>query len=122
MCLAYCEQSRLPTSEAARDELFEAGLGEKEIIFSDVNCSAEQFQNTLFRSFPQLRDGGGYQLLKCLPNTRDLEPLSALVLSSPSLLKQRVGTARTYIRPLQRDLDLTPTRSVLTQVTFIWLM
>ena len=27
---------------------------------------------------------------------------------SPLALKQRVGTLRTYIRPLQRDLDLTP--------------
>lgn len=28
--------------------------------------------------------------------------------TSPALLKQRVGTARTYIRPVQRDLDVTP--------------
>ena len=28
--------------------------------------------------------------------------------TSPALLKQRVGTARTYIRPLQADLDVTP--------------
>lgn len=28
--------------------------------------------------------------------------------TSPALLKQRVGTARTYIRPVQRDLDMTP--------------
>lgn len=28
--------------------------------------------------------------------------------TSPALLKQRVGTSRTYIRPLQRDLDLDP--------------
>ena len=27
---------------------------------------------------------------------------------SPSLLKQRVGKSRTYIRPIQKDLDLTP--------------
>ena len=27
---------------------------------------------------------------------------------SPHILKQRVGTSRTYVRPLQRDLDLTP--------------
>ena len=28
--------------------------------------------------------------------------------ASPSLLKQRVGKSRTYIRPIQQDLDLTP--------------
>ena len=29
-------------------------------------------------------------------------------LTSPSVLKQRVGTSRTYIWPLQRDLCLEP--------------
>lgn len=29
-------------------------------------------------------------------------------LTSPAILKQRVGTSRTYIRPVQRDLDLKP--------------
>ena len=59
-------------------------------------------------SFPKLKDGGGYQLLKGIPNTRDLEVLSVAVHTSPSLLKQRVGNSRTYIRPIQKDLDLTP--------------
>ena len=27
--------------------------------------------------------------------------------ASPALLKDRVGTSRTYIRPLQKDLDVT---------------
>ena len=27
---------------------------------------------------------------------------------SPLALKQRVGISRTYVRPMQRDLDLTP--------------
>ena len=39
MCLAYCGQSKLPSSEAERDELFEAGLGEKDIEFEDVEVS-----------------------------------------------------------------------------------
>ena len=42
MCLAYCGQSKLPSSEADRDELFEAGLGEKDIEFEDVNCSPNE--------------------------------------------------------------------------------
>ena len=43
-----------------------------------------------------------------LPNSRHLEVLSMSVYKSPLALKQRVGSSRTYIRPLQRDLDLTP--------------
>ena len=58
--------------------------------------------------FPRLKDGGGFQLLKCIPNSRTLEKLSMAVHTSLTLLKQRVGSSRTYIRPLQRDLDLTP--------------
>ena len=42
------------------------------------------------------------------PNSRHLETLSMAVHTSPALLKQRVGNAKTYIRPVQRDLDLTP--------------
>ena len=109
MCLAYCGQSKLPSSEADRDELFEAGLGEKTIEFENINCSPNEFRETIFSAFPQLRESGGYQFLKCVPNARNLETLSPLVLTSPLMLKQRVGVARTYIRPLQRDLNLTKT-------------
>ena len=43
-----------------------------------------------------------------LPNSRNLEVLSTAVHKSPLALKQRVGVSKTYIRPVQRDLDLTP--------------
>ena len=43
-----------------------------------------------------------------MPNTHQLKPLPGLVMESPLKLNQRVGTARTYIRPLQKDLDNTP--------------
>jgi hypothetical protein len=105
MCLAYCGQSKLPSSEAERDELFEAGLGEKTIEFENMNCSANEYHDTIYSAFPQLRASGGYQFLKCVPNTRNLEALSPLVLTSPLMLKQRVGVAHTYIRPLQCDLQ-----------------
>ena len=109
VCLARQGQNHPPLCEADKDELFAASLGEKEI---DLDASSEEFQEILLQAFPQLGEGGGYQFLKCLPNSRLLEPLSGLVMTSPAMLKQRVGTARTYIRPLQRDLDTTPTRSM----------
>ena len=80
--------------------------------FDNLESSEEEFQEMIFEGFPQLRDGGGYQFLRCIPNSRILEPLSGFVMSSPSVLKQRVVAARTYIRPLQRDLDTTPVRSM----------
>ena len=68
-CLAYVGQDRLPTSEAEKDELFEARLGLKEIEFEHLDLTAEQFKEVLFESFPQLRAAGGYQLCKCMPNS-----------------------------------------------------
>lgn len=110
MCLAYLEQ-QVPLREAEKDKLFAAGLGEKEIEL-DLYMDAEEFRSCIFEVYPQLKDGGGYQFLKCIPNSRQLEPLSGLVMQSPMMLKQRVGSARTYIRPLQQNLDITPVKQV----------
>ena len=44
---------------------------------------------------------------KCGISTRVLEPLSSFCLTSPRRLRDRVGSARAYILPLQRNLDLT---------------
>lgn len=110
-CLAYVGQSRLTTSEAERDDLFEAGLGEKEVEFDKLDISADEFKEVLFEAFPKLRDAGGYQICKCVPNSRKLEPLSTRVLASPLLLRQRIGNSRAYIVPLQKDLDLTLTET-----------
>ena len=52
----------MPTNEAEKDNLFDAGLGEKEIEFEDLNLSAEGFKEIILQSFPQLRDAGGYQM------------------------------------------------------------
>ena len=83
-------------------------MGEKEIEFPNLNASAEEFKEILLTSFPHLRQGVGYQLLKCMPNCRKLEALSSGVYSSPVTLKQRVGKSRTYLRPIKCDLDLEP--------------
>ena len=106
-CLAYKDQERIPTSEYDKEELFQADLGEKEVEFHALDLSDKQFKEVLLSYFPRLSQGGGYQLLKGLPNSRKLEVLPSVVYSSPAL-KQRVGTSRTYIRPIQRDLDLDP--------------
>ena len=63
------------------------------------------FREMLYEAHPKLWEGGGFQRVSAFPI---LEPLSMHVLSSPHLLKERVGQAHTYIVPLQRDLNLTP--------------
>ena len=99
VCLAYRDQPRIPTSEVEKDDLLQSGLGEKEIVFYDMNLNAEQFQEVLYEHYHQLRQAGGFQLCKCMPNSRKLEPLTKFAHTSPDMLKQRVGNARTYIRP-----------------------
>ena len=66
-------------------------------------------------TFPKLSSAGGFQLCWCKPNSRELEPLSRHVMTSPRLLKERVGQGRTYI-VLQVDLDLTPTMEATDEV------
>ena len=107
VCLAYHDQTRIPTTDFEKEYWLQAGLGEKEIPFYDMNLNAEEFREVLFKHFHQLRDAGGFQLCKCMPNSRKLEVLSKFAHTSPECLKQRVGSARTYIRPLQKDLDIS---------------
>ena len=107
VCLAYRDQSKIPTTDTDKDDLLKAGLGEKMIEFNDLDIDANAFREVLLEAYPQLKDAGGFMFLKCAANSRALEPLSQVVLSSPRMLKDRVGTARTYIRPVQRDMDLS---------------
>lgn len=104
MCLAYHDQEKIPTTEQDKEDLYKAGLGEKMVAFPDISASREEFVDVLFEEFPKLSSAGGFELCKCLPNTRKLVRLSESVHSSLEMLKERVGAAKIYIRPLQRDL------------------
>ena len=107
VCLAYCDQYKIPTTDVEKDDLLQAGLGEKEIEFESLDLDADEFRKVLFNVYPQLETAGGFQFFKCVQNSRRLEPLSTVTLSSPGMLKSRVGNSRTYIRPIQKDLDLS---------------
>ncbi len=103
MCLAVVGQTKIPTSCVVKDDLLRAG---KIVEFPTLECSAEDFRDVIYENFPNLRRGGGFEFCRCLPNSRELEPLSSTAQSSPLFLKERVGKSRTYIRPLQLDLSL----------------
>ena len=111
VCLATRDQEKIPTTDCEKEILYQAGLGEKEVSFKSLELDTDEFKEVLLNTFPTLKHGGGFQLLKCIPNSRKLEVLSMAVHKSPSMLKQRVGNARTYIRPIQKDLELTPIES-----------
>ncbi len=107
VCLSKIDQESIPTTDREKDAFLEAGLGEKKIIIPDIDINGEDFRDILCQEFCKLKDGGGFMFAKCKGNSRLLEPLSPLCLTSPRILRDRVGNARTYILPLQKDLDLT---------------
>lgn len=107
VCLSEKDQTTIPTTAAEKERLICAGLGEKKVVFDDIDCSAGEFRETLFTAFPKLKEGGGYQLCKCKRNSRELETLSSVSLTSPRALQSCGGKSRSYIRPLQKDLDIS---------------
>ena len=120
VCLANPEQQRIPTTDNEKDELYKAGLGEKLIEFNNINADAEQIRDVLYTAFPKLENAGGFVLCKCIANTRNLEAMSQLSWISLQVLKERVGTSRTYIRPLQRSLDLSMAVDLPTGVSTLY--
>ena len=88
-----------------REQLLDAGLGEHKLTFNDLDCSAEEYKKVLIDNFPKLCDSGGYELMRCCPNSRLLECISASALQSPQSTQERVGRSKVYIRPI---LDVTP--------------
>ena len=98
VCLAHRDQDHIPTTDAEKEELYQAGLWEKEIEFESLDISQSEFRKKLFKSFPRLRDGGGFQLLKGLPNSRSMEVLSMAV-TEHLLIFEAVSWCVTYICP-----------------------
>ena len=106
VCLASKDTTRVPCTVAEKEVLVQAGLGEKEIEIADVDCSHQAFHEQLVEAFPKLASSGGFELLRCVANSRLLEPISSSIAISPKLLKSVIGKGRLFIRPIQRNLDV----------------
>ncbi len=106
VCLSSKDAYRVPCSVAEREALVQAGLGEKKVVIPDVNCSAEEFKAMITAAFPKLQGCGGFELLRCIPNSKEMEVISPTVSQSPRLLKSVVGSGRVFIRPIQQDLQM----------------
>lgn len=117
VCLAYYDQPKIPTTDGDKDELIKAGLGEKCVEFPSLDIDAEEMCDIIYSAFPKLKEGGGFKFCRCIPNSRKLEALSDIAHSSPYHLEERVGNSRTYVRPIQRDLDLSEVSVVPTGVS-----
>ena len=115
-CKAVCPAGRnddlVPVSPSLKLALLEADLGEKKIRVEDVTCSKEEFVACIVKHFPKLKECGGFEVLRCLPNSKSLEVVPSNVAFSPSLLKTVIGAGRIFLRPIQIDLDMSPQHSV----------
>ena len=109
VCLSQVGQF-IPPDTADRVRLAQAGLGEKRVS-CDYDSGVDELHQELLSTFPPLRGGGGYEFLK-------LDEASRRQLSvvppppdgySPVYLKAVFLQAKIFIRPLQKNLDLTPT-------------
>ena len=78
----------------AKNELIHAGLGEKQVNISNIDCRVKEFQEVLFSEFPKLHQGGGVELLKGTQSTRKLESIPFTI----RLLQSYIGAVRVYIK------------------------
>ncbi|XP_064387954.1 uncharacterized protein LOC135336110 isoform X1 [Halichondria panicea] len=108
VCLSSTEAKKVPCSVYDRNVLVSAGLGEKKTVIPDIECSAKDFNEIIISSFSKLNGCGGFELLRCVPNTKDLELISPVIAASPKVLKSVIGNGRVFIRPIQKSLDVNP--------------
>ena len=119
-CLADRHQTKIPNA-STKQILHNAGLGLKKIKLQ-LNDSEEQVAEKILSAdlneenetlgFPQLGDGGGYELLQCMSNCRQLSLISCQW--SVKELKANLGQSKIYIRPIQQNLSTKPTQTETT--------
>ena len=103
LCLSSRFHNQVPGLQE-KENLRVAGLGEQRVQIG-VQATALQLHEKLLMVFPKLKEAGGYELLRCLPNSRTLVQISPPAGGhNPQTLKRNIGQARIYIRPVQKDL------------------
>ena len=112
VCLDSTDATSAPCTPSAKEKLLTAGLGEQKTMIPDVSCTKSEFNDAILELFPRLRESGGYELLKCIPNSKHLEIISSRISQSPRLLRSVVGNGRVFIRPIQKSLSLVPDESL----------
>ena len=79
-----------------------SGIGEKKILFPPY----ETFNETIDHAFPNLREGGGYKVLRSSGKNLQSIPMPSGGYSV-DYLKVVLAQVKCFIRPLQMDLILT---------------
>ncbi|CAB4016556.1 G2 M phase-specific E3 ubiquitin- ligase [Paramuricea clavata] len=108
-CLAKCNQNRVP-QRSEKNMLQQCGLGRKKICFNS-NSNPAKLNEMLLSHFPKLANGGGFEILR----SGGAKATDLVIIHPPPIgysvpfLRDLsgLGQALAYVRPLQRNLDLT---------------
>ena len=105
VCLSSTSNDRMPSAKEYRC-LRKASLGEKKLTFY-IDDSSVEFDGKVKKEFPKLEAAaGGYEIMYSQNPTRNL-----IAIKPPytvTKLKAETGQGKLFIRPMQRDLDITP--------------
>ena len=131
-CLADKRASKVPTP-SERQTLHNAGLGFKKIkLYSDddeksvlekiTSSSLDEDGDVI--GFPQLQGAGGFEMLQCRANCKDLDVIDCAWNVSDIRAVVGSGQAKIFLRPIQKSLSTAPkvvkeTRSSLTEVCIV---
>ena len=116
VCLASRFQLKVPNANE-KSYLLKAGLGFKKIkldldddegiVYEKLSSDEKNDLGDTF-GFPKLKEAGGFELMTCVANCRDLSLLSCSM--SAQDIKNAIGGGQTkiYVRPIQNSLSTTP--------------
>ena len=113
-CLADRQQTSIPNA-STKQVLHSAGLGLKKIRFLLEDDETQVAQRIMSDEvvedetlgFPQLKVGGGFELLQCQSNCRKLTMITCGW--AVKNLKANLGTqTKIYVRPIQQNLSTKP--------------
>ena len=111
----YTLQDSVPTAQE-KAELQDAGLGEKKVIMEKDN-NPITLKNALEKYFPKLEGCGGFELLRRSVIDRMLldviRPSPNGYTSQYMCNESGLMQAVCYVRPLQRQLSVSPLKTVL---------
>ena len=110
-CLLGRQEENITPSRERLNKLLDAGLGKAHLSIKK-NASHEELACALEERFPKLKSGGGFEVLRAEGGGGGQRQLrlvypGAFGYTAPHL-KDRLGQALAYIRPLQADLDEEP--------------
>ena len=118
-CVLARQEENITPSRTRLNMLLDAGLGKARLSVKR-NASHKELTSALEKYFPKLKLAGGFEVLRADGGGGGQRQLSlvypgAFGYTVPHL-RERLGQAVAYIRPLQADLDENPLKQEVTLI------